>query len=93
VRQAITEVQLEQRLARKVSGYDDHELVIVRAGDVRSLLTKIANLLPASAFVISPEKRERMMLEGIGRYGPVLDRLAPDDVAPGGGARGSQLDR
>ncbi|WP_353707254.1 hypothetical protein ABRQ22_14705 [Cellulosimicrobium sp. ES-005] len=93
MRPVISEVQLEQRLARKVAGHDDHELVIVRAGDVRALLAKIASLMPAPAFVIPPEKRERMMLDAIERYGPVLDRLALDDVAPDGGARASQAER
>ena len=93
MRPVISEVQLEQRLARKVAGHDDHELVIVRAGDVRALLAKIASLMPAPAFVISPKQRERLMRQGAERYGPVLDRLALDDVAPDGGARASQAER
>ena len=44
-----------QRLAQKASGHDDHELMVVRAGDIRALLARIESLRPSLKWVVSQE--------------------------------------
>lgn len=42
-----------QRLAHKASGHDDHELMVVRAGDIRALLTTIESLRPPPKWIVN----------------------------------------
>ncbi|WP_159795776.1 hypothetical protein [Puerhibacterium puerhi] len=47
------------RLIHKLSGFDDHELVLMRAGDVRALLTLITALATPEPIALSREEADR----------------------------------